>query len=377
MHRWTRISPAFVLFSLVVLALAHAPANARQDDLDAIFTVRDVALDETAATAAAARATALEKGQRIAFDRLVARLTRSIHRGALSDVDAETLGFLVGSLRIENEKTSDVRYLADLTVSFKPDAVRSYLRSANIPYAEVPSAPVIVIPVLEAGGQYRLWENPNPWREAWRDFRPAAGLVPVVAPVGDLADIADLGTAEALAGDPAAFESFLERYGAGSALVAIASLGVPEAGATRLSVTGSRIGSEEPPLFVNMNAADGEPLDAFLRRAVAVVADILTDDWIATNAVSFGVVSRLRAAVPIASLGDWVTVRARLERVPSISTLVPVALTANSAEVEIEHLGTREQLARTLSRFDLLIEETGLDEPPGASPSHVIRRSDG
>jgi hypothetical protein len=377
MHRSTRISTAFALFSFALLTLADLPAQAQGDDIGAIFTVRDVALDETAATAAAARSAALEKGQRDAFGRLVARLTRSIHRSRLAGVDAATLGFLVGSLRIENEKTSDVRYLADLTVSFKPEAVRGYLRSAGVPYAEVPSAPVAVIPVMEADGQYRLWENPNPWREAWRDFRPGAGLVPVVAPVGDLADFADLGTAEALAGDPASFAPFLERYGAGSALVAIASFGPPGPGALRLSVTGSRIGADGPPLLVNLTAAEGEAADAFLRRAVATIVELLEDDWIASNAVTFGVVSRLRVAVPIGSLGDWVAVRTRLERVPSISALIPVALTASSAEIEIEHLGTRDQLVRTLERFDLAMEETGLEQPPDGSPSHIIRRTDG
>jgi hypothetical protein len=392
MHRWMRrisgMTPLATVFLALVLALVPVRAGAQQSPGGEIFTVRGVPLDETAANASEARASGLAKGQREAFDRLVARLTRSVFRNRLADIDPSTLGFLVESLQIANEKTSDVRYLAELTVRFKPDAVRGLFRSAGIPYAEVHSGPVVVIPVIEEAGQYRLWEDPNPWREAWRAYRPDVGLVPVVAPVGDLSDIVDLSTQAAIDGQRDAVGLFLERYRAETAMVAIASLEAAPLAPMRVTVTGTRIGVSAPPLIVGLTAGEDEGRDALLRRAVGVVVDILRDDWIASNAVSFDASARLRAAVPLRSLADWIAVRLRLERVPSVLRVVPVALTADSAEVALDYSGSLDQLARTLARFDLAFEAVaavdGGDRPvapadagDAALPTHVIHLTDG
>lgn len=373
---WLAVATAGIL-------LAMGPAAGQQSAVEDIFVVRDVRLDETAETAAAARARALATGQQVAFGRLLARLTRSIHRSRVGNVDTETLRFLVDTLQIDDEKTSDIRYLANLTVTFKPEAVRGLLRAAGVPYAEVRSRPSLVIPVLERGGQFVLWEDPNPWREAWRNHPPGTGLVPVIAPVGDLADFLELTAAQAVEGDRAVLQGITERYAAESALVAIATIDQPEPGTFRVNVTGSRIGSREStPVIVSFRGQPGEALPAFLDRAVAAIIETLEDDWKITSAVAFGDIMQIRAAVPITSLQNWVETRARIEQVPAVNQVRVIALTANSAEIEIVYQGDLTRLARAFDRFDLALEETGLDaNAPRAFPvttdvvplTHVVR----
>ena len=228
MHRTASRSHNFriAILALFVLGILGplVPAHAQQADLNDVFLVRDVQLDETAISASAARSIALEKGQIEAARRLFARLTRDLHAASVEVVDAQTIRALVSSLQIGDEKTSDVRYLAKLTVAFNPDAVRRFLRFADVPFAELKSRPVLVIPVLQQSGQYVLWEDPNPWREAWRNHPDSFGLVPVVSPVGDLSDYAGLSAEQAVDADVGALNEAAARYGAGSAVVAIASI---------------------------------------------------------------------------------------------------------------------------------------------------------
>ena len=159
----------------LVSVVGSSALQAQQSALEDIFVVRDVGLDESAQTASAARANALVKGQREAFARLEARLTRSVHRGLAASIDSDTLRFLVDAIQIDAEKTSDVRYLANLTVTFKPDAVRDLFRQSGVPFSELRSRPLTVVPVLATPARYLLWEDPNPWREAWRNHPEGTG----------------------------------------------------------------------------------------------------------------------------------------------------------------------------------------------------------
>ncbi len=347
--------------------------------------MRDVALDETAQTAAAARARALTKGQRQAFAQLEARLTRSVHRGLASNVDPETLRFLVDAIQIDDEKTSDVRYLANLTVTFKPDAVRNLFRQSGVPFAELRSRPLTVVPVLATPARYLLWDDPNPWREAWRNHPEGTGLVPMLAPIGDLEDLAGLTVDQAVDGDPDILARFAERYGARGVVVTIANIFEVEPGILRSDIVSVPVGIPEMSTFsisVTGRADDTEP--SIFARAVGDVREIIEDEWKATSALASGDIAQLRAAVPIVDLKNWIDIRARIARVPAVTNIQVIALTANSAEIVINHRGDEARLIRAFERFDLILEGNspggGAQRPQGslqtglrALVTHVVR----
>lgn len=373
----------FAVVAMLWVSSGFAPAHAQQAASDDVFVIRAVPVDETAGSTATARNNALAKGQLDAAQRLVARLTRSVDRPALVALDTETARSLVASFQVDNEKTSGVRYLADMTVTFKPDAVRALLRTAGVAFAETWSRPVLVVPVLQSGNGYVLWEDPNPWREAWQNHPRTDGLVPVLSPVGDLADITGLTAEQAVDADTGAFGAAASRYGAGSAIVAIAALDQATPGGESVDITATRVGRlDEAPLLVSLQNQAGDPLDVFLGQAVAAVIEAVNDDWKSTNIFNPGQSGRLHAAVPVPDLKSWIEVQRRLARTPNVSAVHVIALTANSAEIEIDYLGDRERLVRALDRYDLLLEESGFGDPasgPGiaqagpALPTHVLR----
>jgi hypothetical protein len=376
----------FAVFAMIWLALGLTPASAQQAASNEVFVVRAVPVDETAGSTAIARNNALAAGKLVAAQQLVARLTRSADRANLAPLDADIARGLVASFQIDNEKTSDVRYLADLTVTFKPEAVRALLRASGVPFAEARSRPVLVVPVLQGAGVYVLWETPNPWREAWQNHPPSEGLVPVVVPVGDLSDITGLTAEQAIEADAGALGDATARYGAGSAMVAIASLDAATPGGESVDITATRAGRlDEPPLLLSLQNQTGEPLDLFLDRAVGDVIEALNDEWKNTNIFTPGQSGRLHAAVPVPDLKSWIEVQRRLARAPNVSAVHVLALTANSAEIEIDYLGDTERLARALDRIDLLLEDSGFSGPDPASggagagaagpplPTHVLR----
>ena len=73
--------------------------------------------------------------------------------------------------------------------------------------------PVLVLPVLTSGGKNLLFEDGNTWLAAWNQHRPADGVVRLVLPLGDAADVAAISGDEALAGNSAKLQALATRYG--------------------------------------------------------------------------------------------------------------------------------------------------------------------
>lgn len=347
----TRLRCAVLALVMAVGAAAVAPAGAD------VFTVSDISVDRTAATATAARAAAFRRGQRAALTTMLRRLTLREDHNRLPQVERERLDFMVQAFEVADEKTSDVRYLANISVTFKPNEVRRLLREAGIPFAESTSKPVLVMPVLQQGDQLILWDDPNPWREAWAQLPHLGDLVPLIVPVGDLNDIADVDAAQAAEGDPLRLSAIASRYRAGDVLVAVATLSATEI-SIRIDIAASRIGAPtQTPILLNFETADPEAVPSLLFDAANGVAAAVEDIWKSTNIIEFDRPGRMLLAVPLNSLEQWISVEQRLNNIASISNVSLISLTRDSAEVEIIHFGDETQLAATLAQQDLALEQ--------------------
>jgi len=359
---------AVPILAAIILAFSAAVGDAAA--ATDVFLVRGISVDETADTAAAARAAAFRRGQREALNILLRRLTQRADHGRLPAVDAERLEFMVRALQVADEKTSAVRYLAKMTVAFKPLEVRRLLREAGIPFAESVSKPVLVMPVMQRDGALILWDEPNEWRAAWSQLPASDGLVPLIAPVGDLSDISDVDAAQAADGDPLRLSAIASRYGAGDVLVAIATLS-PTAAGTQVDITARRIGApSQRALQSAVEIADPAVLPATLLAAAQGIAEAVQDTWKSANLLSFDRPGQLVVAVPLASLEQLVSVERRLTGIAAISNVALISLTRDAAAFEITHFGDEAQLTVALAQQDLALEQpavrAGTPDPFGA-----------
>lgn len=363
---WVGIAAAWGAVVILAAPLwAQTPAPQARRATTEVFTVSGVAVEKTAATAAAARSEAIAEGQRQAFQRLMRRL---IPAGAAERVPTPAAGRLaefVQDFEVADEKVSTGRYSAKITVRFKPEPVRSMLRADNIAFAETASRPVLVVPVYEAGGRSALWDDPNPWRDAWNARLPRDGLVPFILPSGELQDISALSAEQAKALDEARLKAFATRYGAAEAVVGIAR--VAGEGASELQITVNRVGAALPaPIVVErLKANPGESASAFLGRAVDTVAAQIEDRWKQDNALRSGREQIVEAVVPIGALKDWVDVRARLGRVAAVRRSELRALSRREARVALLYVGEESQLVAALAQVDLRLE--------GQAPNRILR----
>jgi hypothetical protein len=363
-------TPGVAVAAALFLALTIAPGWAQQAAVDRFSAT--VPVDATAATVVKAREMARLAGQRRALDAVVQGLGGPGAPAKLPKLSDQAITDLVASFAVANERMSTVRYQADYTFHFRPDAIRDLLSEADIALVAPPppaataapgalsagplhgGTPVVVVPLWQAGTQTTtLWEDPNPWRDAWNQQAVTTGAVPLVIPLGDAGDVAAIDAAQAQSGDVQALAAEAQRNGAGAALVALAAPQGPadKPGGVDVTVRTYRAGQLAAHHVVKLTANPGESEDALLRRAVAAIAADVENDWATTETAANGPPASLTAVLPIASLDDWLHARDRLATVPQIRKLELIALSRQQATIEIDYVGSLDQLQAGLAQI--------------------------
>ena len=341
--------------AVTISAMMAFPAFAQD-----IFTVSGVHVDESAETAAAAREKALEIGQRRAFEEVVARLTLPEDRAGLALPDTVEITNMVRDFGVSDEKTSSVRYIADMTVRFKDDELRRYLRFRDISFAELQSKPVMIVPVYRTSGYVTLWDDPNPWREVWSRNIATSGLVPIKAPIGDLTDIGTVSAEQAGNGAMDQLSMLAKRYGADVAVVASAEISGPTGGETvNVSVTRYDPNGAPQVFGVQESTLPDQTLEEALVRAAKSVQDRLADGWKRANLINYSTGGSLMVFIPITGLQDWAKIEDKLVGLPVVRNSRVVAMSRREVQLSLEFVGSTDQLQTALNQQNLNLSRMG------------------
>jgi hypothetical protein len=334
-----------VLLSVIALVTLATPAVAD------VFTVRGVEVDETAGSAALARQQAITVGQQRAAQRLIERLTLEEDRAFAPPIDPARVAPLVSGYQVEEEALAGPRYIGRLTVSFDPDAVRDLLDDVGLPYVVSSARPALLVPLWREGTETRLWGSNNPWLEAWSIAGTADELVPVLAPSGDLADIAVIDAARAITLDRGALQALAANYGSAHVLVALASpTGTEGQVSARMVGIDFAHGGQQVD---HGSLGVGEPV-ALARAAAAR----LQDTWKQTMTVREPGITTASVSVLFDSVDDWMELQSVIATEPLVELARLDALTSDGAMMTIEHRGRQDQLALVLREHGAELGQT-------------------
>lgn len=363
-----QFAAAGLLLVMAVLALAPARADDQQDPYSTTVKV-----DATADSAAAARTIARNDGQRRALDDIVQRLSGSADLSKLPKLDDQKITDMVASFEVAHEKMSTVRYLADYTFHFRPEKIRQLLRTASIAFSETSNRPVVVVPVYRDGEQLVLWDDPNPWRDAWGQVPMPGGPTKLTLPLGGVGDLTAIDAEQARSGDPQALTDIAQRNGADEALVALASARQQSGRLAGLdiSIRRYRLGQLTDSGSDSIDAQPGESDTDFFKRAVGIAIGDVEHPRPSVSDRSDKEAS-LSATVPIGTLADWIELQRRLSAVPGIRAVDLLSLNRHEARIVIKFVGKPDQLKSNLAQADLDLDGADPDWrllPAGAGSS--------
>ncbi|HLI22758.1 MAG TPA: DUF2066 domain-containing protein, partial [Stellaceae bacterium] len=374
MHKARSFGGVALFLTIVALALPARTTSAWGDTRADIFSV-SVPVDATAASAQAAREAARADGERKAYVALIDRLTLARDRGKVPPANDTILNQVIQGFEVANERRSTVRYLATYTFRFRPNAVEQLLRAHGVPFAETVSKPVVVLPVLKnPNGRAMLWDDPNPWRDAWAKAPPPPGLVPMTVPLGAVEDVSAIDAETADAGDDAHLQAISANYDHDDVLVTRATI-KGEGGPKTVDVSTTRFvpGSPggEQSWVATYTANPGQSDADLLASAVAGTVAQVEEAWKQANILDYSQSATLVVSVPTDDLNSWVAVRQHLATTAAVQSTDLISLDRHGARVALHYVGSADQLRIALAQNDLTL--SGSDPnwvllPAGAAP---------
>jgi hypothetical protein len=421
MIAWLWISTVSSLATIALMATSAAiqPVLAA----DSLFSVANVTAEATAATPTQARDRAFEQGQRLALRQLIDRIAGPgrIDVQSLSTTEVQQL---VQGIHVIREHRYGTRYTVTVTVNLRPEAVRSLLVQRGIPFSESRGSsvstsasaqesvkpdsklpvlaaldntfssnktqasmtkrstkrPALIIPIWQGPQGLTLWDDPNPWRLAWMNYRGGSSSEnPIAVPLGDLADVVDVTAQQALAGNRASLNTIARRYKAGDVVVTTATP-KPDGGMwvtiTRYPESGD---SRAKMLEVSSAHAQDRIFSEAIRLVVAELESHLNN--VATRRMSneqtapskgqqvpssngtiptpnkSNKTDQILVTVPLISQTDWFQVQNLLRTIPNVVSAEILSLSRQKVVTQITYSGSNTQLRAALARQGLSLQQ--------------------
>lgn len=150
------ISAFFLVFTQMVTAMPLYEA--------------DVRVDVTAETVAEAKQQAMAKAVRDALSEVLLTVSTEKSVQKINELNDNQLQHFISGVMVLMEKSSDVRYIAELRISIDEDVLKAYMAENDMPFVVGEEQEVLVIPLLEKNdGSLDLWSDENIWRQAFLD----------------------------------------------------------------------------------------------------------------------------------------------------------------------------------------------------------------
>lgn len=134
-------------------------------------------------------------------------------------ITPDEISALVAGVSVANEKNTPVRYMADVTVQFKPKEINAYLTERGVPFLDKEPPKMVIIPIVRENEMVKVFEEESPLFLSLKQTPPETNLHTFIIPDGDEFDKASI-TPEVLNGtDYTALDTLRAKYRAKMALI--------------------------------------------------------------------------------------------------------------------------------------------------------------
>jgi hypothetical protein len=343
--------------------LTLSPLAAHADLPRSLFTVEAVPVDATNPLPVRARESAIAQAHALGFARLIRRFVPDAEAARFPMPNAAELERLTSSIEVVDEKTAGARYVAHITVVFKPDEIRKRLRSSGQIYSLTQGKPALLVVVGDNA------TDPVPLRHALENQPKGAWLQPGLLPINE----AEADLTQAGAGEPVALAAIAQRSGLKSlAVVKIISdpalPGAPPA-PTNVSLSVQTFAPNEvkpdqwtaraPAQSFRPSPEGFDGLDGFWTKAAILVLEKVNEPWKRDTALDLSVQINVDAQAEFTGLGDWLVIREALANQPSIIRSELIELTTNHTRLALSVAGAPDKLAFALAQRDIRLTLDG------------------
>jgi hypothetical protein len=186
-------------------------------------------------------------------------------------------------------------------------------------------------------------------------------------PLGDVSDLAAIDADKARTGDSASLVAIANKEGGDDALVMVAQRRSGDKPGLDITVRRYHTGQFVDVHFDSVDAKPNEADADLFKRAADTIAADLDNGWKNAKGGPGDQQGTLIVSAPISGLDDWLKLRDRLATIPVVRKIDVKALSRQEATIEIQYLGTMDQLKANLSAAKLDLQ--------GGDPTWRLARS--
>ncbi len=342
---------------LILMVIAGACVLAAKPASADLYSINSIKVDETAENAVEAKKKAISEGQTRAFGTLLHRLTRETDRTRLPELTASQISRLMDGMSVENESTSGTRYVAELSIRFRPSNLRDFLLQYKVPYADEQAPGVLLVTVWKENGKSILWDNPNPWRDAWASLNVENSITPLFLPLGDLTDIGAISAKDVLSGNEQKIQKMKDRYAVENVLIAVAE---SSGGNSVRAVLRGAVESGPIEFDETFSDESGTGIAGATASAARSYLSRIEEGWKATH-LNLGrpAGNSMQVAVPFGTLGEWNQIRQRINTTVGVESVQVKRLSAKGAIIDIIFAGDLGVLSGELERSGFELSDIG------------------
>ena len=321
---------------------------------NSVYTV-DVSVDVTAENAAIAREKAMQAANRKAFETVVRKITTSQGASVLSALDDNQILNFIKEVSVVSEKTSSVRYMADLKVAINDAILKAYLDEKEIGTVVEDTSRIMVVPLFREfdSDEPVLWGEGNLWRKAWMNKEPRNSLVQIFSIPESGANYALIDARKAEEFNQNALELLMRENEARDVYV----LDAVYDGIEGLKIKVSSFRNGENAYETLKISGDRSQPDELFRRAVNEVSSKIENGIKTASVVESQQAEEIVVVYAYGSLREWLSVESQLRDVPYIKKLFVDAMGNNKVQFRLNFVGSIDNLQNSLNARFLTLKE--------------------
>jgi hypothetical protein len=323
---------------------------------ESLFSPIQVTVGAQSSNATDARAEAMQQGEVRALEALLTRLKPGMEEKILKRIDPEQISETIGGVEVLAERVTQTRYQAKLRVSMRYKKVYELLDELGLRTAERSQTAALVIPIYVEEGKFLLWERENEWRNTWNAVALEIGPTNVIMPYGDRNDRIFYEASQIVRFDFDDLYNFARKYGVKEIVVPIATYEGNDEIGYYIRVAYRKLtdeGIEESTKFFHVEK--GETKQLLMLKAARNIAEGLVQKGFVDNKDD-----QMLVQVRYLNFGEWLALRDRLFRMPSVSKVDIVSWSYTHANLRFYPLETEDYVLRTIEAQGLrLVPEQG------------------
>jgi hypothetical protein len=280
------------------------------------------------------REKALNSAYKIALLRYLNWITLEKKDEIAKILDSISVKDFVSGYSIESESFKKNKYSALISVNFEKKKVTELLDKKSIKYSLQEGPKTLILPIMNLNSKLILWDDPNPWFEAWLSRPLDPNLNQFILPSGEVDDLITLSAIDAKNLQYYKLKNISVKYGAKKILVLIVNI---------LKKQNNYIldlkvfnGLEQKEVFLEQfNFLSSGDLNKDLIKLANEFSNYYDDLWVTKNIDKNSLKSDWLVEIRYNKFSQWIKVKNRLLNSDKVTNLAVSKLSNNRAFIDI------------------------------------------